>query len=590
MMQRNAYKAYLFLFLIGVFASPTVFSKTCDADADMDVDRIDINLIAAARNTPSNDPDDPRDADGDGFISVNDARKCVLQCTLARCAIVNQNDVDNDGDGFTENEGDCNDNDPSIHPLAHDIPGNGIDENCDGQDALLLPDINSVPSIDFGEVEEGTTVEKILTVNNVGGAALVVDSFSTDNFVFSVSRAPGDSVPLNIEPGESANIIVLFSPPILADSSAAFHHSGKLTISSNDPDEAIYTVSLTGRGVDPEPPEVNPIVGAQVDDIITLDNCNNVTGFVEFISSSVDSDSFVVTLTDSGGVAASSGAFASSAGAGSISFDGIDACGLSDGVIEVSVVLTKNGSELLPFIGTPAVKNTSTLDPPVLDPLPAITSDDIIEVCGSSRESTTVRIEGAAFPTSIQLDAMTTRFCVDVTLKQNAQNILIASAIDDLESAPKPIAYAKPVSVIHLDPSELIVAEVFSRLLTESEIADLVDRGVIDLNDATNFNVSMFTVVLTIGSFPVTITQPLVLPGKPGISFGGGSAWRPSRGGSGGGGGGFTGGCVTSCGGIIIVDPGEGRQVIPGVIIIDGRIKTLTEFFQVTLALWKSVV
>ncbi|MGR3173361.1 MAG: MopE-related protein [Candidatus Scalindua sp.] len=44
-------------------------------------------------------------------------------------------DEDNDGDGFSENQGDCDDTNAAIYPGATDIPGNGIDEDCDGQDA-----------------------------------------------------------------------------------------------------------------------------------------------------------------------------------------------------------------------------------------------------------------------------------------------------------------------------------------------------------------------------------------------------------------------------------------------------------------------
>ena len=45
---------------------------------------------------------------------------------------------DEDGDGVTELAGDCDDDDPSVSPLASDLLTDGLDEDCDGIDGLDL--------------------------------------------------------------------------------------------------------------------------------------------------------------------------------------------------------------------------------------------------------------------------------------------------------------------------------------------------------------------------------------------------------------------------------------------------------------------
>ena len=85
----KAYRNHIFGWVLLFLLIPTsALAAVCDVDGDNDVDRNDVMAIAMARNTPATDSQDPRDANGDGIISVLDARVCVAQCTLSRCAII----------------------------------------------------------------------------------------------------------------------------------------------------------------------------------------------------------------------------------------------------------------------------------------------------------------------------------------------------------------------------------------------------------------------------------------------------------------------------------------------------------------------
>jgi len=71
-----------------------------------------------------------------------------LWCTLAGWDSTGVT-VDRDGDGYAENQGDCNDGDSTIHPNAVEICGDAIDQNCSGADLAC----NDTEIFTFGDEE-----------------------------------------------------------------------------------------------------------------------------------------------------------------------------------------------------------------------------------------------------------------------------------------------------------------------------------------------------------------------------------------------------------------------------------------------------
>jgi len=125
------------------------------------------------------------------------------------------------------------------------LSGNGV--------PVPVPEIEVSPlTLDYGDVFLGASLSKTVTISNVGTANLDVTSIGLgagSSLDFEVTSGP--SLPVSVVPGANVSVQVTYSP---IDEDA---DSGTLVIESNDTDEAVVTVSLSGNGV-PEPvPEID---------------------------------------------------------------------------------------------------------------------------------------------------------------------------------------------------------------------------------------------------------------------------------------------------------------------------------------------
>ena len=113
------------------------------------------------------------------------------------------------------------------------------------------PEIDVSPlSFDFGDVAVGTSAPTVVTVSNLGGANLDISAIgfaAGSNAAFTVTDAPTLPASLPSETG-NADVTVTFMP------SGAGAAAATLQITSNDTDEPVVEVALSGTGVSEEPP------------------------------------------------------------------------------------------------------------------------------------------------------------------------------------------------------------------------------------------------------------------------------------------------------------------------------------------------
>ncbi len=94
--------------------------------------------------------------------------------------------IDKDKDGFTKEQGDCNDSNPGINPDATEICGDGIDQDCDGSDlpCLTCSDI-------AGNWEGNYTEHHCSGITVKDNFSMVIRNDCSFTFIFSFARPSG---------------------------------------------------------------------------------------------------------------------------------------------------------------------------------------------------------------------------------------------------------------------------------------------------------------------------------------------------------------------------------------------------------------
>ena len=155
---------------------------------------------------------------------------------------------DVDQDGFSDSDGDCDDNDPNVNPDAEDTPNDGIDQDCSGGDAQA-PELGvSESALDLQNVEVGCTDSVNVTLRNSGqGPLTLIDvSLSDDSAAIELQATNGTSLSFPIIlMNDQLPLTLTYSPLVVENWSA------NLVVESDAYDASVTEIpivaSSTGR-------------------------------------------------------------------------------------------------------------------------------------------------------------------------------------------------------------------------------------------------------------------------------------------------------------------------------------------------------
>ena len=144
---------YLAIFFTIIFSFNSISSQTDPSEILLE------GTVSVENNQIKNlaDPTDENDAVNKDYI---DELIDFLQSQINELQEIVLDGIDNDGDGFSENQGDCDDNNAAINPNALE-DCDGIDNNCNGS-----IDENAAESMGLGPCVECVSGEIVTTSGN----------------------------------------------------------------------------------------------------------------------------------------------------------------------------------------------------------------------------------------------------------------------------------------------------------------------------------------------------------------------------------------------------------------------------------------